>query len=114
MDVVAEPVRLMTEPLQELRHAPEPRGIRAAEQGNEGHRRSLLRELSRQLERDRATGAMTGDGIGTVRPECPDPLGKVGRQLLDAREGCDLVIYAWTLQHEARLILAQLLRLEAQ
>src|SRR5690349_22738766 len=87
MDVVAEPVRLMTEPLQELRHAPEPRGIRAAEQGNEGDRRSLLRELSRQLERDRATGAVAGDGIGTVGPECPDPLGKVGRQLLDAREG---------------------------
>src|SRR5690349_5505721 len=114
MDVVAEPVRLMTEPLQELRHAPEPRGIRAAEQGNEGDRRSLLRELSRQLERDRATGAVAGDGIGTVGPECPDPLGKVGRQLLDAREGRALAIYAGRLQPEERLILAQLLRQEAE
>src|SRR5207245_11716456 len=105
---------LMTEALQEPRHAPETAWIGAAEQGNECDRRSLLHELSRQLERDRATGAVAGDGIGSVGMECQDPLGKVGRQLLDAREGLALAIYTGRLQPEERLILAQLLRQEAE
>src|SRR5689334_8664275 len=114
MDVVPEPVRLMAEALQELRHPPEPGWIRAAEEGNEGDRRSLLHELSRQLECDRATGAVAGDGIGSVGLECPDPLGEVGRQLLDASEGLALAIYTGRLQPKERLILAQSLRQEAE
>src|SRR4029077_3693578 len=112
--MVAEPVRLMIEALQQLRHSPEPGRIRATEQGHEGDGRPLLHELSRQLERDRATGAVAGNAIGTVGPECPDPLGEVGRQLLDARDGLALAIYAGRLQPEERLILAQLLRQEAE
>src|ERR1700758_5140908 len=112
--MVAEPVRLMSEALQELRCAPEPARIRAAEQGHESDGRALLHELSRQLERDRATGAVARDDIGTVGLECPDPLGEVGRQLLDTREGLALAIYAGRLQPEERLILAQLLREEAE
>src|SRR3989475_4902023 len=98
----------------QLRQEPEPGWIGAAEQGEDGDGRALLLELSRQLERDRATGAVAGDGIGTVGPECADPRGEVGRQLLDAREGRALAIYTGRLQPVERLILAQLLRQEAE
>src|SRR5438552_7135563 len=91
----------------QLRQEPEPGWIGAAEQGEDGDGRALLQELSRQLERDRATGAVAGDCIWTVGPECPDLRGKVRGQFLDAREGLALAIDTGRLQPEERLIVAQ-------
>src|SRR2546426_1470279 len=71
-----------------------------------------LQELSRQLEGDRASGAVARNDIGTVGPKGANLAGKVVGQLLDAREGLALTIDTRRVQPEERLIVPQLPRQE--
>jgi len=66
----------------------------------------MLQELSRQLESDRAAGAVAGNHVRTVGPECEDLRRKVRGQVLNARDGLALAIETGGLQPEERLIVA--------
>ena len=68
--------------------------------------RALLQELSRQLERDRAAGAVSRNHIWTLRPECADLRREVGGEVHNAREGLARAIETRRLQAEKRLLVA--------
>ncbi len=80
------------EALPELREPPVRSWIGAREHGDEADAGAALQELSRQLEGDRASGAVARNDIGTVGPKGANLTGKVGGQLLDVREGLALTI----------------------
>src|SRR5215470_7898059 len=102
-------LRVITEALPQLRQEPVRGRISGAEQRENADHRAPS-ELSRELESDRASGAVSSDDVRAVRPEDADLRGEVGGEVLDARERFAVSIEAGGLEPVEGLIGAEMLR----